>query len=191
MLQKNIGLFLAGLVLFMLGLAFASVPIYRMFCQETGFAGTPRIAKMSELPTKKLDRTIKVRFVANVSRDLPWEFKALQAEKTVKLGQVGLAFYHGKNTADYPVTGMATYNVSPEKAGQYFNKVACFCFEQQLMEPGQAMDMPVQFFIDPDLAKDPVLDDVNEITLSYTFFWYRDQKEFERAAGQAQKQKPH
>lgn len=172
--------FLIGIVIFMLSLAFASVPIYRAFCQTTGFAGTPRIAKMSELPSKKLERTIKVRFTATVNHDLPWEFKTLQLEKTVKLGQVGLAFYHAKNKASHSITGMATYNVSPEKAGQYFNKVACFCFEQQLLQPGMEMDMPVQFFIDPELDNDPVLDDVKEITLSYTFFWYRDQKDLER-----------
>ena len=164
----------------MLTLAFASVPIYRAFCQSTGFAGTPRIATLSQLPTKQLDRTIKVRFTASVNRDLPWEFKTLQREKTVKLGQVGLAFFHVKNTANFPITGMATYNVSPEKAGQYFNKVACFCFEQQLIQPGMEMDMPVQFFIDPDLENDSVMDDVKEITLSYTFFWYKDQKDMEK-----------
>lgn len=155
----------------MLGLAFLSVPLYRMFCQKTGYAGTPLISKT--IPTKVLERKMRVRFTSSVNRDLPWQFKHMQSFIDVDVGEVGLTFYKAKNISDRPIVGMATYNVTPEKAAPYFNKVACFCFEQQLMNPGQEMDMPVQFFIDPDIKDDHDLDDVTEITLSYTFFEYK------------------
>lgn len=169
--NKKIFYFLAGLVFFMLGLAFLSVPLYRIFCQKTGYAGTPLTA--FDLPDKVLKRKIRVRFTSSVNRDLPWSFKHQQSYIDVNVGDVGLTFYKAKNLSNRPIVGMATYNVTPEKAAPYFNKVACFCFEQQLMQPGQEMDMPVQFFIDPEIANDPILDDVEEITLSYTFFEYK------------------
>ncbi len=171
--HKRLVCMLVGLVLFMLGLAFLSVPLYRIFCQETGFGGTPRIATIAQLPTQKLSRQIKVHFTASVHRDLPWSFVTMQPSTMIKLGQLRIMFYKAKNISDQPIIGMATYNVTPEKAAPYFNKIACFCFEQQLLHPGEEMEMPVQFFIDPDYDKDPLLNDVNEITLSYTFFVYR------------------
>lgn len=155
----------------MLGLAFLSVPLYRMFCQKTGYAGTPLISK--DIPNKVLTRKMRIRFTSSVHRDLSWEFKHQQSYIDVDIGEVGLTFYKAKNTSDRPIVGMATYNVTPEKAAPYFNKVACFCFEQQLMKPGQEMDMPVQFFIDPDINDNSDLDDVKEVTLSYTFFEYK------------------
>lgn len=167
---------LIGLVLGMLGLAFLSVPLYRIFCSQTGFAGTPRIATLMDLPTKRIKRPIKVHLTTSIHRDLPWTFHARQASTTVDLGQLKVVFYRVKNTSNEPIIGMATYNVTPEKAAVYFNKVACFCFEEQLLKPGEELDMPLQFFIDPDFADDTLLDDVNEITLSYTFFKFKNGK---------------
>lgn len=167
---------LIGLVCAMLGLAFLSVPLYRMFCSKTGFGGTPKIATMMDLPTRRIKRPIKVHFTASTHRDLPWTFKTLQSSTTVDLGQLKVIFYKAHNTYHEPIVGMATYNVTPEKAAPYFNKVACFCFEEQLLQPGEIMDMPVQFFIDPDYADDSLLDDVQEITLSYTFFKFKNGK---------------
>jgi cytochrome c oxidase assembly protein subunit 11 len=155
----------------MLGLAFLSVPLYRMFCQKTGYGGTPKTA--TELPKNILDRKIRVRFTSSINRNLPWEFEHKESFINVNVGAVGLTFYRAKNISNRTIIGMATYNVTPEKAGSYFNKVACFCFEQQRMEPGQNMDMPVQFFLDPALAEDKDMNDVDEITLSYTFFEYK------------------
>ena len=117
-----------------------------------------------------MDREITVRFNADVHRDLPWYFRPLQTEIKVKVGENALAFYESQNWSNKPISGMATYNVTPDKAGIYFNKVACFCFEEQVLSPQQRVEMPVQFFIDPDFATDPDLKDVHTITLSYTFF---------------------
>lgn len=162
------GIILASLFLGMFGFAYLCVPLYRMFCQKTGYGGTPKIVQFHS--TKTANRIIKVQFVANVHRDLRWKFTPLQHETTIKVGQNALAFYRAENLTEKPIIGMATYNVTPEKAGQYFSKVACFCFERQLLYPNQAMDMPVQFYIDPEIIQDPDLDDVKLITLSYTFF---------------------
>ncbi|MBX9977785.1 MAG: cytochrome c oxidase assembly protein [Alphaproteobacteria bacterium] len=171
--HKRITFLLVALVFFMLGLAFLSVPLYQIFCKETGFGGTPKIATLAQLPGYSLKRQVKVHFTASTHRDLEWDFKTMQSETMINLGQVRIMFYKAKNISDRPIIGMATYNVTPEKAGSYFNKVACFCFEQQLLQPGEEMDMPVQFFIDPDYDKDSLMEDVNEITLSYTFFEYK------------------
>lgn len=166
--HRHLGIILAGLVITMLALAYASVPLYRLFCQKTGFGGTPQVAKASS--TTILDREITVRFNADVHRDLPWQFRPLQTEIKVKIGENALAFYESQNNANTAIYGMATYNVTPDKAAIYFNKVACFCFEEQVLSAHQRVEMPVQFFIDPDYAKDPDLKDVHTITLSYTFF---------------------
>lgn len=154
--------------LFMLGMAFASVPLYRIFCQRTGYGGTPRIALTeSKVVT---NRRITVRFNANTHRDLLWKFTPLQSEIEVFVGQNGLAFYQFKNLSDHQVIGIATYNVTPDKAAIYFNKIECFCFEEQYLNAHQAVEMPVQFYIDPAFNDDPNLKDVHTITLSYTFF---------------------
>lgn len=166
--SRNLGIILAGVVATMLVFAYASVPLYRLFCQKTGYGGTTQVAKTGS--TTVVDREITVRFNADTHRDLPWHFRPLQTEIKVKIGENALAFYESENWSDKPVCGMATYNVTPDKAGIYFNKVACFCFEEQVLSPQQRVEMPVQFFIDPDFAKDPDLRDVNTITLSYTFF---------------------
>lgn len=166
--SRNLGVILTGVGATMLVMAYASVPLYRLFCQKTGYGGTTQVAKTPS--TKVVDREITVRFNADVHRDLPWYFKPLQTEIKVKIGENALAFYESQNWSSQPVSGMATYNVTPDKAGIYFNKVACFCFEEQVLSPQQKVEMPVQFFIDPEFAEDPDLRDVDTITLSYTFF---------------------
>lgn len=162
---------LGGIVFGMFALTFAAVPLYRMFCEKTGHGGTTQIAKSR--PAHIENRVITIRFNADTHSDLPWDFKPLQKEIKVRVGEMGLAFYHGKNFSPSHTVGMATYNVTPHKAGIYFNKVECFCFLEQHLEGGQETDFPVQFFIDPEIMKDPTLDDVDTITLSYTFFQFK------------------
>lgn len=162
-----------ALLMAMTILAFASVPLYRIFCQKTGYGGTPKIVAQGASHVVE-GRPFKVRFSASTHRDIPWRFKPLQLEVEVLPGQTGLAFYQVTNRSKQPFVGIATYNVTPEKAGKYFNKIDCFCFEEQTLPPGQVVDMPVQFFIDPEIVKDPKLKDVHTITLSYTFFHAKD-----------------
>ena len=152
----------------MVGLSFASVPLYRMFCAATGYGGTPQIGG-AEGPGAK-GGTIVVRFDANTSPSLPWKFQAGQPAVTAKLGEENLAYYVGRNDAARPVTGVATYNVNPEKVGRYFHKTACFCFNEQTLTAGQEMQFPLSFWVDPAIATDPATRDVHTITLSYTFF---------------------
>ena len=152
----------------MIGAAYASVPLYQWFCQATGFGGTPQIANAS--PTQILDREITVRFNSDVNSKLPWRFVPEELSIKIKLGEERLAFYSATNQADESITGTATFNVTPAKAGAYFNKIDCFCFTEQTLDAGKTVRMPVSFFIDPDMAKDRNLDDITTITLSYTFF---------------------
>ena len=152
----------------MTGLAFASVPLYRMFCQATGYGGTPRIGP-SVAPGAN-GRTMEVRFDANTSPSLPWRFTADARQVVVPLGEDHLATYTGLNEAGRPVTGVATYNVTPDKAASYFHKTACFCFNEQTLQPGQKMTFPLSFWVDPAILTDPDTKDVHSITLSYTFF---------------------
>ncbi len=161
-----VGLF--GLVFGMVGLSFAAVPLYDLFCRVTGYGGTPQVAEAA--PERVLDREIRIRFMADTNRDLPWDFAPEQREVTMQIGEAGLAFYTAENLSDAPVTGMAAYNVLPPKAGIYFNKIQCFCFDEQTLAPGQSVSMPVYFFVDPAIDDDPNLDEVRTITLSYTFF---------------------
>ena len=170
--DKNLPIILVAMVVGMLGLAYASVPLYRLICQKTGFGGTPQKALLISDQIAG-DREITVQFVANTHRNLPWKFRPLQNEIKMRIGENKLAYYFAENTSDHPIIGMATYNVSPDKAAIYFNKVQCFCFEQQLLKPKQGMEMPVLFFLDPEFAKDPNLKDVKTITLSYTFFEFK------------------
>lgn len=171
--RNRIAALLVGvLLLAMTVLAFASVPLYRIFCQRTGYGGTPKI--VAHGASCVIEREMTVRFSASVHRDLPWHFSPLQQEIKLCAGQTGLAFYQVKNRSSKPLVGIATYNVTPEKVGKYFNKIDCFCFEEQTLPPGQVIDMPVQFFIDPDIAKDPRMADIKTITLSYTFFNSKD-----------------
>jgi cytochrome c oxidase assembly protein subunit 11 len=157
----------AVVVFGMTGAAFAAVPLYRRFCQLTGFDGTVRRAEAA--PTQVLDKTLVIRFDANV-RGVPWEFAPDQTSQTVKLGKTGLAFFHVKNTSDKPVTAHAAYNVVPESAAKYFQKLQCFCFTDQTLQPGQGADFPVVYFVDPKYASDPDTKNEPDVTLSYTFF---------------------
>lgn len=169
--DRNLGIILAGIVFFMLAFAYASVPLYRLFCQKTGFGGTTQVAISPS--TVVTDRYINVRFNADIAKDLPWRFRPLQVQMRVKIGENALAFYESENLTDSPITGMATYNVTPDKAGIYFQKVACFCFEEQTLQPRQKVVMPVQFYVDADMVKDARAKDVQTITLSYTFFMFK------------------
>ncbi len=160
---------LVAVVFGMIGLSYAAVPAYQLFCQVTGFGGTTQVAE--EMPAGQvLDRTVRVRFTASTNRDMPWDFAPESNELGLRIGEPGFITYWASNPTSKPITGTATFNVSPLKAGIYFNKVQCFCFQEQTLTPGQEMAMPVYFFVDPAIADDPNLDDVDVITLSYTFF---------------------
>ena len=159
---------LTGIVAGMIGLSFASVPLYRLFCQVTGFGGTTQVAEAA--PGAVAGRLIKVRFNADIAPGLPWYFKPVQREIVLRVGESGLATYRARNLSDKAVTGTSTFNVTPLKAGRYFNKVQCFCFDEQRLEAGQELDMAVSFFVDPEILSDRNLDEVKTITLSYTFF---------------------
>lgn len=152
----------------MVGLSFAAIPLYRMFCAATGYGGTPRIGAATAPGGN--GQAIRVRFNADVNPGLPWTFTPDQLEVAVALGEDQLASYTARNKARSPVTGVALYNVTPEKAAKYFHKTACFCFNQQTLEGGQSMEFPLSFWIDPAIAADPNTQDVRVITLSYTFF---------------------
>jgi len=159
---------LSAIVLIMTGLAFASVPFYDWFCRVTGFAGTTLTADTG--PTIIIDREIKIRFDGSVDRALAWEFKPVQKEMKVKIGEMGLAFYEAYNPTSEPIMGTASYNVFPFSAGSFFTKIDCFCFEEQLLAPGERVQMPVSFYIDPDIENDMDGKFINQITLSYTFY---------------------
>ena len=161
-------LILGGVVCGMVGLAFGAVPLYKLFCQVTGFGGTTQVAE--EAPVEIGERVVTVRFNADTARDLPWRFKPEQREITVRVGEMAMAFYSAVNQSDRSLIGSSTFNVTPVKAGAYFNKIECFCFEEQTLAPGERADFPVSFFVDPDIVEDRRLDDVTTITLSYTFF---------------------
>jgi cytochrome c oxidase assembly protein subunit 11 len=162
----------SGLIAGMLGLTAAAVPLYRLFCQVTGYGGTTQRAEA--LPAAPLEQTIHVRFNADVDPGLPWSFRPAQREVEVRLGEQGLAYFRARNDSDRAIVGQAVYNVTPYKAGPYFDKIACFCFDEQVLQPGEEADMPVSFFVDPAIASDPNTRDVTTITLSYTFFMVED-----------------
>jgi cytochrome c oxidase assembly protein subunit 11 len=157
-----------GVVVGMVGLSYASVPLYRIFCQVTGFAGTPRIADAASDTIAA--GSMEVRFDANVGQGLPWDFSPERVSTKVRLGENTVAHYRAHNDSSVPVVGTATFNVTPTKAAQYFMKVQCFCFTRQELKPGQTADMAVSFFVDPAIATDPETKDVTAVTLSYTFF---------------------
>jgi len=157
-----------SVVLFMGAMAWASVPLYDWFCRVTGYGGTTATATADS--AEILDQTIKVRFDGSLERDMPWEFRPLQREMEIRIGETGLAFYEAYNPTDRPIAGSASYNVSPFTAGGYFVKIACFCFEQQVLQPGERVEMPVTFFVDPEIVEDRDARHVPVITLSYTFY---------------------
>jgi cytochrome c oxidase assembly protein subunit 11 len=157
-----------SLVVVMGALAWASVPFYDWFCRVTGFGGVTNFAETGS--DVVLDRTIKVRFDASLDRDMPWEFKPVQREMELRIGETGIAFYEAFNPTDRPVAGTASYNVTPYDAGAYFSKIACFCFTEQVLQPGERVQMPVTFYVDPEIVDDRDAKFTKVITLSYTFY---------------------
>ncbi|MQY43109.1 cytochrome c oxidase assembly protein [Epibacterium sp. SM1969] len=159
---------LVSVVVVMGALAWASVPFYDWFCRVTGFGGVTGVAEQGS--DVVLDRTVTVRFDASKERGMPWEFKPVAREVEIKIGETGLAFYEAYNPTDRPIAGVASFNVTPYSAGGYFEKIACFCFEEQVLMPGERVQMPVSFFVDPEIVEDPDAKYVHTITLSYTFY---------------------
>ena len=162
----------AGVVVGMMGAAYAAVPLYQMFCQVTGFGGTTQVAEKA--PVAAGERVFTVRFNADTARGMPWQFRPQQRAVSLKVGEQALALYEAVNPTDRHIVGTSTFNVTPLKAGPYFSKIECFCFTEQALAPGQSVDMPVSFFVDPEISNDRNLDDVKTITLSYTFFEVAD-----------------
>jgi cytochrome c oxidase assembly protein subunit 11 len=170
---------LAGVAVFMVGMAYAAVPLYDWFCRVTGFAGTTQVAEAGS--DVVLDRTVNVRFDAS-TMGIDWDFKPVQRQMTVRLGETGLAFYEATNTSDRPITGTASFNVTPYATGGYFSKIACFCFVEQTLQPGETVQMPVTFYVDPEIVDDPEASRVPTITLSYTFYETEASREMADAA---------
>jgi cytochrome c oxidase assembly protein subunit 11 len=171
--NRRIGLAAAAGALAMIGVAYAAVPLYRLFCQVTGFGGTTQVAAAAPAASQLVGvagRTIKVRFDSNVAPGLPWRFHQKQNEVSIPIGEKRMAFYTATNTSDRPITGRAVFNVSPDIAGQYFIKIACFCFTEQTLKAGETVEMPVVWYVDPAIMDDPVARKIDEITLSYTFY---------------------
>lgn len=158
----------------MLGMAYAAVPLYDMFCRVTGYGGTTQ--RVEQYSQTVLDQTVKVRFDANVAGGLPWQFKPMQRDVTIKIGETTQVSYEAKNTFSTPAAGRASFNVTPQLAGAYFMKVECFCFTDTELAPGESMDMPVVFYVDPEIVNVPELKNIHTITLSYTFFPIDDGK---------------
>ena len=166
--QARTALSMVGVVALMGSLSFAAVPFYSWFCRVTGFAGTTAVGTGEGVEV--LDDTVVVRFDASVDRDMPWSFRPAQTHMTVRIGETNLAFYEAHNPTDRPIGGQASFNVVPDAAGGYFTKIECFCFTEQVLEPGQTVQMPVSFYVDPAILDDPEGKYVHEITLGYTFY---------------------
>ncbi len=173
--NRKTGFIIAGLAVGMVAMSFVAVPAYRAFCQVTGWGGVTQRAEAEA--DRTLARKITVQFDATINQGLPWRFKPEQVSQTLHIGETGLAFFEAENLTDKPITGRASFNVSPAKAGIYFNKIECFCFTEQTLQPGEKVSMPVTYFVDPALADDKNLDEVRTITLAYTFFLWADAPE--------------
>lgn len=180
--------YLVAFIVAMIGVTYAAVPLYRMFCQATGYGGTVAEGKTVEdkiraraanpdpdTEAAAAAREVVVSFNADVNDGMPWRFSPCQLSVKVRPGQSTLAFYTAENISDRVITGVSTYNVTPQQAGYYFNKIQCFCFEEQKLRPGEKIDMPVFFYLDPEFATDPRLKRINSLTLSYTFFKVADE----------------
>ena len=156
----------------MVGLSFAAVPLYDLFCRITGFGGTTQVAASApgQAGMMVLDQEVDIRFITDTGRELPWDFQADALANTVRIGEASMAYYSATNTSDLPVAGTAVYNVTPPRAGLYFYKVQCFCFEEQIIEPGRTVQFPVWYYVDPAIVDDPQLEGLSQITLSYTFY---------------------
>ena len=175
--NKKVIFILSFIGMLMLSLSYAAVPLYDIFCRVTGFGGTTQIA--SSAPGSTGHPNINIRFESNITDSLNWDFYSKTKTVKIPMGEEKTIYYFAKNLSDEPIVGTATFNVTPAKAGQYFMKIDCFCFVEQLLNPGESMNMPVTFFIDPDLYKDENVQEVNEITLSYTFMKSMDQSKVE------------
>ncbi len=165
--DSRVAIRLVALVVFMLAAAFAAVPLYDLFCRVTGFSGTTQFVESES--DVVLSDTMVVRFSANKMSDIPWEFSAVEPQMKVRIGETNLAFYEAYNPTDDVITGTASYNVSPLELGGYFNKIDCFCFVEQTLQPGERVQMPVSFYIDPEFVEDPDVKNMKSITLAYTF----------------------
>lgn len=166
--NKKMAIIIVSIVFFMIALSYAAFPLYDLFCRVTGYGGTPK-----QVDTESLivgERNFTVRFNSDISKELQWEFKPMQKDIDVKTGENKLIFYEAYNPTDEAITGVATFNVTPEKAAYHFSKVHCFCFEEQTLQPGQKVEMPVSFYIDPEIENDEEVGNLKTITLSYTFF---------------------
>jgi len=161
---------MAGVGLSMLALGFASVPLYRIFCEQTGFGGTTKRADANVTVQEAVGHTMSIRFDSNVQPGMPWQFYPEHRTDTVTVGRKDMAIFIAKNMSDKPVTGTASFNVTPTQAGAYFTKIQCFCFTEQTLQPGQEVRMPVLYFVDPKILDDPDNKDTQQITLSYTFY---------------------
>jgi cytochrome c oxidase assembly protein subunit 11 len=179
--NRRVALGAFAVVFGMVGVSFAAVPLYDLFCRVTGFGGTPMIGQAA--PERPGDFIVTVRFNANTQPNLPWRFAPAEPSVRLRVGEEGVGFYHARNLSDRPATGVATYNVTPEVVGKYFHKTACFCFEEQTLDPGQEVDMPLAFWVDPRIATDPNTRGIRTITINYTFF--RSLKDAERAGALA------
>lgn len=171
--NRRVGLLAGLMAVTMIGVAYAAVPLYRLFCQTTGFGGTTQVAAAAPTADRLVavaGRTIKIRFDGNVAAGLPWRFVPKATEVKIPIGEKRLAYYTATNTSSAAITGRAVFNVSPEDAGRYFIKIACFCFTEQTLKAGETVDMPVTWYIDPSIMDDPIARKIDEITLSYTFY---------------------
>lgn len=179
--NRRVGLLALAAASAMLGLGYAAVPLYQLFCQVTGFGGTTQraseaqAASAAEMGKSAGARMFSIRFDANTARDMPWTFRPRQVTDRVQVGQRDMAIYEARNNTSVPITGTATFNVEPEQAGKYFSKIQCFCFTEQTLQPGQHVTMPVLYFVDPAALDDPNMDGVEQITLSYTFHVAKNQ----------------
>ena len=170
--NRRVGLAMAGVIVAMLGLTAASVPLYNLFCAVTGYGGTTGVGTGEGIAVGTTE--VEVSFNADVDPDLPWRFGPKQRAMRVKVGQHNMAFFEAENRSDHPIVGQAIYNVTPHKVGYYFDKIQCFCFDEQTLAPGEKVEMPVTFYVDPAMLDDPSTEEVRQITLSYTFFIDKD-----------------
>ena len=181
--NARVGIISLLIAVAMLGLGYAAVPLYRMFCQATGFGGTTQRSETGIAPGAVVGKIINVRFDANVSPSLPWRFAPEKNVARVAIGARQMAFFNATNLSDHAITGTAAFNVTPELAGAYFTKIQCFCFTSQTLKPGETVRMPVVYYVDPAILKDKEAGTFNEITLSYTFFPDKSAVDSERAGG--------
>jgi len=168
--NKKVVLYLVGILALMTAGTVASVPFYSWFCKVTGYGGTTAVAEVAPSEDEILDQTMIIRFDGSIEKDMEWEFKPAQFEMELKIGEVGLAFFEARNTSDHAIAGQASYNVAPFSAGEFFNKIDCFCFTEQVLQPGEDVMMPVTFYVDPAIVDDIEGKFVHSITLSYTFY---------------------